>query len=191
VFPFKLLTNPTEQATAALAGLEHITDLIEQYRVYELKFLSHSVVVSDDPGTKFVENLRKRLAKRTIRLYKDILEYQIRAALQYSRSTFLRGLRNLVVLDGWKSKVKDIDTTNAIIQDQLKALNYAKIEDGFGEQQKKLDEIIQNLKSRDADRGKVDCIRVFGGVDYALIKDRIPDRLQGTLFLTFLCIFLG
>jgi N-terminal domain of NWD NACHT-NTPase len=78
--------------------------------VYELKFLSHSVLISDDIGTRSVEGLRESLAKRTISLYTDILEYQIRAALQYSRSTFLRGLRNEVALDRWKSKVKDIDT---------------------------------------------------------------------------------
>jgi hypothetical protein len=55
---------------------------------------------------------------KTVKLYSQILEYQIRLAYQYSRHTLSRYFRDVVLADDWKAMLAEVkDFEQSIIKD--------------------------------------------------------------------------
>lgn len=174
--------NPYQQEAGAVDGLERISDLVLIYRVYEQTFLKPDTDEDGGSSGDDFANLKRSVAEGTLQLYSLILEFQIRLAFQYSRPSLLRGLRNLVLADGWGDLRTQIDELHTTIDEKIRSLNYEKISNDLSHQKVQLAQILKNLDWVTQDKRKIDCHRAFSSdVDYILAKDRIPGRIEGKL----------
>lgn len=60
-----------------------------------------------------------RLRERTITLYSQVLEYQIRLTKQLSRSGLFQYMRDIATADDWKEMLTEIKCTDKSIEDIL------------------------------------------------------------------------
>ena len=101
-----LMTNDNKQRSVSMDGLEYIAKLIRRYAEIERLFLSQPSRLHDD------------LQEAIIKLYAAVLEFQARAACQFSRKTIHQTLRNMFAADGWQDiliTIKDHETTAEIM----------------------------------------------------------------------------
>ncbi|OCK83071.1 WD40 repeat-like protein [Lepidopterella palustris CBS 459.81] len=106
-----LLLNPAIQDIAAIDGLEYISDLLLRFRVMEITYREGNVY--PHPISAQSESEVQRLGKvafetKTVKLYSQILEYQIRLACQCSRRTLSRYFRDVVLADDWKAMLAEV-----------------------------------------------------------------------------------
>ena len=100
-----LMTNDSKERSVSMDGLEYIAKLIRRYAEIERLFLSQPSRLHDD------------LQEAIIKLYAAVLEFQARAACQFSRKTMHQTLRNMLAADGWQeilTTMKDHETTAEI-----------------------------------------------------------------------------
>ena len=127
--------NDTKQRVAAIDGLQYISTLVRQYTEIERIYLQGEFV------------LRGELETAVAKLYKQILEYQARAACQFDRNTAHQIARNIGEGDSWADLLHDIKASNEVcakvreiidVSDQR--LRTAQLEEQLEKQTRKVDE---------------------------------------------------
>ncbi|KAE8376302.1 hypothetical protein BDV26DRAFT_294231 [Aspergillus bertholletiae] len=119
VMVLPLFLKPFTQREDAVAGLEFISDLLIRYQVIQS---SHVRIYMDHQGKSSPEDGSKvglRLRERTIALYSQVLEYQIRLAKQLSRSGLFQYMRDIATADNWKEMLTEIKHTDKVIEEIL------------------------------------------------------------------------
>ncbi|KAH0559465.1 hypothetical protein GP486_004019 [Trichoglossum hirsutum] len=189
-----LVVNDTIQRTAAVNGLEKVSRLIPRYTEIERVYFQ---------GEEFA--LKGDLEAAVIKLYAHILEFEARAACQFSRSTMFQAARNIAKADDWEGVLVKIDelemaceklTWRIDANDQRARMKHvATILDG---QDRRVEELLKRdeehwkLVSEELKAGREeqsewhrnagwsDCHRSFRTTPYEADKDRNPDRVPGT-----------
>jgi hypothetical protein len=95
-------------------------------------------------------DLKASIKAKTIKLYSQILKYQILLSYQYSRPGLFRFLRDCVIADDWKVKRADLMKTEESIKNDLNAFssNALKvIDDKMSEVANLLGDLIKETKS--------------------------------------------
>jgi len=98
-----LITKDNEQRTAATDGLEYISGLIRRYTQVEHIYL-------DDDNFPLKGDLQSLITT----IYRQVLEYEARAACQFNRNTAYQWVRNVVETDSWKpiiGTIKELETS--------------------------------------------------------------------------------
>ncbi|PWY92996.1 hypothetical protein BO94DRAFT_583239 [Aspergillus sclerotioniger CBS 115572] len=98
-----ILLNLITQHDDAAQGVEYISDLLIRPAI-ELKELCASI------------------RGKTIRLYSEILQYEIRLAKQYSHGASFHALRDFAVADNWKEMLTSVKTLEQSIKTDLETL---------------------------------------------------------------------
>ncbi|EIT74723.1 WD40 repeat protein [Aspergillus oryzae 3.042] len=119
VMVLPLFLKPFTQREDAVAGLQFISDLLIRYHIIQN---SHVEIFMDVLGKSTPEDISKfglRLRERTINLYSQVLEYQIRLTKQLSRSGLFQYMRDIATADDWKEMLTEIKRTDKSIEDIL------------------------------------------------------------------------
>ncbi|GAB1205469.1 hypothetical protein APSETT445_004145 [Aspergillus pseudonomiae] len=119
VMVLPLFLKPFTQREDAVAGLEFISDLLVRYQVIQS---SHTRMYMDSLGKSTPEDGYKvglRLRERTITLYSQVLEYQIRLTKQLSRYGLIQYMRDIATADDWKEMLTEIKHTDKSIEELL------------------------------------------------------------------------
>ncbi|OCK88590.1 uncharacterized protein K441DRAFT_668990 [Cenococcum geophilum 1.58] len=116
-----LLLNPVAQDIAAIDGLQYISDLLLRFRVMEITYRErnvHAYPISAQSETKVQRLSKVEFETKTVKLYSQILEYQIRLAYQRSRHTLSRYFRDVVLANDWKAMLAEVKVfEQSIIKD--------------------------------------------------------------------------
>ncbi|KAK6815870.1 hypothetical protein RU639_009205 [Aspergillus parasiticus] len=119
VMVLPLFLKPFTQREDAVAGLEFISDLLIRYQIIQNSHVRNFMEVL---GKSIPEDRSKfglRLRERTITLYSQVLEYQIRLTKQLSRSGLFQYMRDIATADDWKEMLTEIKRTDKSIEDIL------------------------------------------------------------------------
>ncbi|KAI1390053.1 uncharacterized protein F4822DRAFT_428400 [Hypoxylon trugodes] len=123
IFIFPLLNTMLQQDKDATDGIEYIFDLLIRCKEREDNFLQPTPRHLDPPGIYF--DLALSLQSKTIELYSNVYEYQIRIIRHYSHSTLIRYGRDFIVSDDWKGKIGNVRAIETeIIKLSLSLSNY-------------------------------------------------------------------
>jgi len=90
--------------------------------------------------SQHVQTLKVSFEKKTIQLYSQILEYQIRLARQCSRSSAVRILRDLAIVDDWQVLLAGVKKTVDNIEPFLRILDGNKL----SESNKQINELVDS-----------------------------------------------
>lgn len=138
-----LLVNDSKQRTAAIDGLETITQITHRYASVEKIYFG-----GDEEALK--DDLRETIVK----LYKGILEYQGRAVCQFQRRTALHLARNIVTIDDWSSIIDAIKSADKaceqlmIVLDSKSQQTYARrLEKTLEQQDQKMEKLLADMAS--------------------------------------------
>lgn len=139
------MVNDTKQRSAAIEGLEYISQLVRRYTEIE-----HIYLQEEEPA------LRNDLDNAIMKLYRQVLEYQARAACQFNRNTIFQIARNIVGADSWESILDNIKTSE-VACDGLKEVIDAKdqrvrtrrLENMLEKQARKVDELLKVSRGQD------------------------------------------
>ncbi|PMD14340.1 WD40 repeat-like protein [Hyaloscypha hepaticicola] len=144
-----LLTNPVTQLDDAMDGLEEISELLVRCRLIEETSLIPSSNASQRASSHQQRDLGLQLRTKTIRLYVQVLKYQIYVARQYSRAAFFRLLRDIVVVDGWRDMLGAMKKTKKSIDEDLWTFDIGvvgKIDSKILQLQGKADDIFDDIQ---------------------------------------------
>ena len=189
-----LLTNDSKQRSSAMDGLEYIAKLVRRCTEIERLYLSNDTF-------RLEEDLRKSLTA----MYRLVLEYQARAACQFSRNTAHQAIRNIVIADGWDcilTSIKDHETSCEILLRIIDAEDSRSradtLEALISEQIHRVTELLETHRQQDEASSKMLSGEVRRGVEYQAIeeasscheslrvseyefnKDKNPARIPGT-----------
>jgi ankyrin repeat protein len=189
-----LVVNDNIQRTTAIDGLEKISRLIPRYTEVEHMYFQ---------GEEFT--LRGDLEDAVIKLYAYILEFEARAACQFSRNTVFQTARNVIKADDWEGvlgKIEELEiaceklTLRIDAKDQRARMKHVEtILDSqshrVGELLKSDEErwklVLEELKAGREEQNEwcrntvwSDCHRSLRTTPYEENKDRNPDRVPGT-----------
>lgn len=193
-----LLTNDTKQRSTVIDGLENIAKLVRRYSQIEGLYLS-------DQSFRLTEDLRLAV----IKLYKTVLEFEARAACQFSRNVAHQAMRNVFTADGWDGILENIKQSEThceilirIIDAEDRRIRTETLEDLIAEQNRRVtgllqvsrreDEIFkqqflrefQQMRNDDEERQVIQeeskVLECLRTNDYELDKERNSDRISGT-----------
>ncbi|KAI4102544.1 MAG: hypothetical protein LQ339_004561 [Xanthoria mediterranea] len=189
-----LLTNDSKQRSLAMDGLEYIAKLVRRCTEIERLYLRNDTF-------RLEEDLRKSLTA----IYRLVLQYQARAACQFSRNTAHQAIRNIVIADGWDcilTSVKDHETSCEILLRIIDAEDSRSradtLEALISEQNHRVTELLETHRQQDEASSKTLSGEVRRGVEYQAIeeasscheslrvseyefnKDKNPARIPGT-----------
>lgn len=175
------------QREAAVSGLLKISRIIFRFTRIE-----KSCILDDIAGSTAF------LRKEMIKLYRYILEFQIRAVLQHQRATKHQFARNLVKADSWESLMNKIDfyesscTTEMADrhnEEQKKAMAEiermlreadVQIQDKFEQMIGGLNDLRNQQQAHFNASKESDCFAVLRTMDYEFEMVRIKTRVNGT-----------
>ena len=106
-----------------LQGLGKITELVALYRFIVYFKLTGKVALSPRKNSVACPGLASKYGSEVIRLYVQILKYQMKAACHLNRSRLSTFLRNIPKIDDWKGMMGDVDKQNVQCQ-RYEALLY-------------------------------------------------------------------
>lgn len=142
----KLLLNPTEQSTAVHDGLETIPFIVRRFRVMERLlrpgFETSTPVIQDDGRDPLV----KHFEDTTVKLYSTILEFQIRAVRQFSKSWLEQYGRDVFRTNDWKALTTKIQELDAKCTRLAQALNFDKLDKVLVENNKTMERQFQEWR---------------------------------------------
>ncbi|KAL8821183.1 MAG: hypothetical protein Q9223_000745 [Gallowayella weberi] len=189
-----LIANDSKQRSSAMDGLEYITKLIRRYTEIERLYLRQQAF-------RLADDLRVAVCK----IYRLVLEFQARAACQFSRNTAHQALRNIVTADGWDgilTSIKDHETTYEILPRLIDAedsrLRTEALEELMKKQNQRVLELMEISRKQDEashqgllselqrgadfhlDEEPSRCHEFLRTSDYELGKEKNPDRVPGT-----------
>ncbi|KAL8812788.1 MAG: hypothetical protein Q9200_000755 [Gallowayella weberi] len=152
-------------------------------------------------GLELADDLRVAVCK----IYRLVLEFQARAACQFSRNTAHQALRNIVTADGWDgilTSIKDHETTYEILPRLIDAedsrLRTEALEELMKKQNQRVLELMEISRKQDEashqgllselqrgadfhlDEEPSRCHEFLRTSDYELGKEKNPDRVPGT-----------
>ncbi len=180
------MINDSQQRAAAIEGLSYIAIVICRFAEIEKLYLRDKHCTDTTA-----------LASETIKLYRSILEFQIRAICQFDRNTAHQFARNLVKADGWEGKIDQIKLYEAACekcrvlldskerQQGMERLESSLRKMGF-EFQQQCGTIISELKSSRVDECRSmsqlesECLYTLRTLDYESDKSRVADRVPNT-----------
>jgi hypothetical protein len=108
------MMNDTKQRSAAIERLKCISQLIRRYTEIERIYLKKEELA-----------LRNDLEAAIMKLYRQVLKYEARAACQFNRNTAFQIARNIVDADSWESILGNIKTSE-VACDELREVIDAK-----------------------------------------------------------------
>lgn len=104
----QLLLNPAAQEEAAISALDHIRTLLLRYRVIQKDFSSN---VHEATAASDVDVLSSHLRANTVKLYSEVLEFQIRLAVYSCRNAALHYFHDVLKVDDWQKSLEQIKST--------------------------------------------------------------------------------
>ena len=162
-----LLTNDSKQRSSAMDGLEYIAKLVRRCTEIERLYLRNDT-------SRLEEDLRKALTA----MYRLVLEYQARAACQFSRNTAHQAIRNIMIADGWDcilTSIKDheirCDILLRIIDAEDSRSRADTLEALISEQNHRVSELSETHRQQDETSSKTLFGEVRRGVEYQAIKE--------------------
>ncbi|MCJ1229232.1 hypothetical protein MMC12_005897 [Toensbergia leucococca] len=198
--PFRpqLVVNDSKQRTAAIDGLESISETIRRYTEIELLYLQ-----SDE------RTLRSDLETTITKLYSQVLEYEARAACQFSRNAAVQFARNVVEADNWNDILEKVKLSEIACEKLLRIIDAKdhktrtkQLQARIDEQIKKVLELLKNSRIQDKNYEKLvvkelnagrkeqgewhknveesRCYECLRTTDYEFNKNKVPDRIPGT-----------
>ncbi len=72
--------------------------------------------------SKRLRDLYDSVRVKTVKIYSQILAYQLRLACHYSHAGLFRFLRDVAKVDDWKAKLTDLKTMEESINNDLRTL---------------------------------------------------------------------
>lgn len=108
-----LLTNPTEQDDSLAKGLERISTVIIRSRIWEDVYFNYYESGADQHELPSCAGYKEALEK----LYRQILQFQIKAYCYYSKSAAARLGRNMVKWDEWDGLVSGVEDQVRVLTD--------------------------------------------------------------------------
>ena len=129
----QILTNDSEQLTAAEDGLNPIARRLGEY---SLLLIRHGEVPFDS-----------ELGKALTNLFTLIIEYQATAAVSFSRRTLSRYLRNIPKVDDWTGLLQSIRDAEGHCKGLIKTLDSNDLQNKLDEQKACLEEILRQLSA--------------------------------------------
>lgn len=181
------MLSDSQQRTAAIDGLSYIAVSICRFAEIEKLYLEDNNCPS-----------AYMLAAETVKLYRSILEFQIRVICQIGRNTAHQFARNVVEADRWKEQLEQIRSRERACEQCMNILNTeerrqgmqrleSRLRDVDAEVQQRSDALISELKaSREDQKGwnmsqaESECLETLRTVDYESDKSRIADRVERT-----------
>ncbi|PKX90474.1 NACHT and WD40 domain protein [Aspergillus novofumigatus IBT 16806] len=146
----QILLNPAQATKSNLAGIAHVTSRMDWYCALTEHLLNKNNIMI---GTESFENVLELLEKAVVRLYKELLLYQMKSVCTYYRHRgigFLRGLANLDDWDGDLVRVKDAEIVVREYSEQYyreyHKSSLRQLVDSGSEMEKYLGDIHQNLQ---------------------------------------------
>ena len=189
-----LLSNDSKQRSSAMDGLEYIAKLVRRCTEIERLYLRNDT-------SRLEEDLRKALTA----MYRLVLEYQARAACQFSRNTAHQAIRNIVIADGWDCILTSIKDHETSCEDLLRIIDTEDsrsradtLEALISEQNHRVTALLDTHRQQDEASSKTLSGEVRRGVEYQAIeeasschkslrvseyefnKDKNPPRIPGT-----------
>ncbi len=188
------MVNDTKQRSAAIEGLEYISRLVRRYTEIE-----HIYLQGEEPA------LRNDLEAAITKLYRQVLEYEARAACQFNRNIAFQIARNTIGADSWESILGNIKTSE-VACDELKEVIDAKdqrvrmrrLRNMLEKQARKVDELLKISRGQDEEllaeiktmrkdqkasfetQEKMDCHKSLRIITYENIMEKNSDRVPGT-----------
>ena len=185
--------NDTKQRAAAIDGLQYISTLVRHYTEIERIYLQGELV------------LRGELETAVAKLYKQILEYQARAACQFDRNTAHQLARNIGEVDSWADLLHDIKASDEvcakvreIIDVSDRRVRTTQLEEQLEKQTRKVDELLRISREQDErllteikamrkdqrdifeNKEEEDCLACLRTTAYEETMEKNPERVPGT-----------
>jgi ankyrin repeat domain-containing protein 50 len=185
--------NDTQQREAAIDGLKYISTLVRRYTEIERIYLQAELV------------LRGELEVAVAKLYKQILEYQARAACQFDRNTAHQIARNIGEVDSWANLLDDIKASDKactkvreIVDVSDQRTRTTQLEDLLEKQTRKVDELLRISREQDErllteikamrkdqrdifeNKEEEDCLACLRTTAYEEAMEKNPERVPGT-----------
>jgi ankyrin repeat domain-containing protein 50 len=185
--------NDTQQREAAIDGLKYISTLVRRYIEIERIYLQAELV------------LRGELEVAVAKLYKQILEYQARAACQFDRNTAHQIARNIGEVDSWANLLDDIKASDKactkvreIVDVSDQRTRTTQLEDLLEKQTRKVDELLRISREQDErllteikamrkdqrdifeNKEEEDCLACLRTTAYEEAMEKNPERVPGT-----------
>ncbi len=189
-----LLTNDSKQRSSAMDGLEYMAKLVRRSTEIERLYLRNDTFSLE-------EDLRESLTA----MYRLVLEYQARAACQFTRNTAHQAIRNIVIADGWDYILTSIKDHETSCEDLLRIIDTEDsrsradtLEALISEQNRRVTALLETHRQQDEASSKTLSGEVRRGVEYQAIeeasschkslrvseyefnKDKNPPRIPGT-----------
>ncbi|GLA42606.1 hypothetical protein AnigIFM63309_011149 [Aspergillus niger] len=112
----------TQDADAA-DGFESMTRLMTFYAVVEYDWVERISAAERPDLSKQQETLARSVRAQVIKLYVNILQFQMRLARHYSCSGLFRALEDLGAPEDWKGMNKTIESINTAIRQDLQGMD--------------------------------------------------------------------
>ena len=149
--------------------------------------------------------LRDELETAVAKLYKQILEYQARAACQFDRNTPHQIVRNIGEVDSWADLLHDIKSSDEACAKVRERINVSgqrvrttQLEEELEKQVRKVDELLRISREQDEtllteikamrkdqrdifeNKEEEDCLACLRTTAYEETMDKNPERVPGT-----------
>ncbi|OJJ95247.1 hypothetical protein ASPACDRAFT_47991 [Aspergillus aculeatus ATCC 16872] len=145
------ITRTLSQDADASNGFESITRLLTLYAVVEQNWVQRYSTAETTSRSKQQEALAQTIRAQIIKLYANILLFQIRLARHYSRSSIFRILEDLAAPEDWKGMLQTIEGLDKGIRRDIEAMDSAtfldldqRFETTSRELKKELETIVDN-----------------------------------------------
>ncbi|KAL6852568.1 hypothetical protein ACO1O0_007114 [Amphichorda felina] len=112
-FILEILSNPMNETLLNRQGISYVSSRMEWY--WNLVFL----MLDENRPSKSAVGLKEQLKKRLIKLYQELLLYQMKSVLVYHRDRAPATLRDLVKFDDWQGQLQDVKKAQEIMKKDL------------------------------------------------------------------------
>jgi len=188
-----LLSNSSTERTALIEGLDYVTRVICRFSVVEDVYRQQQ---EHDPAS--VEQAKAvEFAVALIKVYSQILLYQMHVVAQLSRSKLSQLGRDVIKSNDWAELLASIESAEAEFDQRRQILDSGRLNRGMSQQDQQMDKILeghsmlvkltgatleivreQERHSRTEHENR--CHAAFRVSDYVSDKDRNPRRVPGT-----------
>lgn len=106
------MLNPAKASKDNLAGIGYVTSRMEWCCSLTDQLLSRQYI--DTSKEQTYEGVLKLLEVRVLKIYKELLSFQMKSVCSYYKNQGWVFIRNMISLDGWDGQlegIKDAETT--------------------------------------------------------------------------------
>ncbi|KAF2813542.1 uncharacterized protein BDZ99DRAFT_381439, partial [Mytilinidion resinicola] len=188
-FVLEILANPISEAIANRSGLAYVVSRMDWYWNLSDLLLDKNRVEKSSAG------LRDELEKHVLDLYQKLLAYQMKSVYSYYQNRGVVFFRDMIKLDDWDNKLRDIKDAEEIIRKDSSQYNTQQIRshlqdliDTAGDETQKLKEInlaiqrqtVQHRNMQEEEEIKK-CLKDLRATDPRHDKIRIEQTKGGLL----------